>query len=61
MLYQTEPLSALLSLHKHYTLYISIITRAQRAEYTFIHVGIQTQNISYLGEKGGKIKKSYLL
>jgi len=56
MLYQKEFLSVLLSLHKHHTLYISVITRVQRAEYTFNHIGIQTQNISYLGEKGGKIK-----
>ncbi len=54
MLCQKESLSVLLSLYKYHTLYISIITRAQRAEYTFNHVGIQTQNISYLGEKGGK-------
>lgn len=54
MLYQKESLAVLLCLYKHHTLYISIITRDQRAEYTFSQLLAIKPEFSYLGEKGGK-------
>jgi hypothetical protein len=56
MLYQKEFLSVLFSLYKHHTLYISIITRAQRAEYTFSQLLVIKPEFSSLGEKGGRKK-----